>query len=440
MTDRNVPFAALIQPDNPSSGAYAGTSFVVFPQANAPALAGLVVGTDGLGADSEILGRPGHARKCHAIARWLNADHGQMVAWAKPDPTQQTDTVPSLVAESAAFLPHQEALARYGNVMYLLYAPTDDRTRAARAVAAILDLLMEERGIATLQAAREDATALRRHWLEHILPSVEDLDIRAALDAHRYVVLQGPPGTGKTRMALSIARTCYEGRSSVVQFHANTTYESFVGGLAPVIASGTGALAFAPRAGTLLRAIARCNEDPDSDYLLVIDEINRADLAKVLGEAIFLLEPTPEVPRTLELEYSYAETGGSQVTLPANLRILGTMNTADRSIAMVDLAIRRRFAFVNMWPRPDVLDAQACPLGAEAFSLLLRVFIEEAPADAFSLMPGHSYFLGRSDAEVKPKLRNGVVPLLREYLSQGFVAGFASQVRSYLDWVGDVAK
>ncbi len=440
MTDKKVPFAALIQPDNPSSGAYAGTSFVIFPRSGGPALVGLVVGTDGLGADSEILGRPGHARKCHAIARWLNAEHEMTVAWAKPDPTQQGDAIPSLVSQTAAFRPHENALAKYGNVVYLLYAPTGDRQLAGRAVAAILDLLMEERKVPVLQSVREDAVGLHRQWLEHMLPTVEESDVCAALDAHRYVVLQGPPGTGKTRMALTIAQTRFAGRASVVQFHANTTYESFVGGLAPVVTADRGALVFAPRAGVLLRCIARCNEDPAADYLLVVDEINRADLAKVLGEAVFLLEPRPEFPRTIELEYSYPEIGGSSVTMPPNLRILGTMNTADRSIALVDVAIRRRLAFLDMWPRLDVVDPDLCPLGAEAFRLLLGLFVDDAPADVFHLMPGHSYFMGVSDHEVRPKLRNGLMPLLQEYLSQGFVAGFASQVRTYLDWVGDVSR
>ena len=93
-----------------------------------------------------------------------------------------------------------------------------------------------------------------------------------------------------------------------------------------------------------------------------------------------------------------------------------------------------------MWPRLDVVDPEVCPLGAEALRLLLGIFVNDAPPEAFSLMPGHSYFMGASDAEVKPKLREGLVPLLREYLSQGYIAGFASEVRSYIDWVGDLAR
>lgn len=440
MSDKNVPFAALIHPDNPSSGAYAGASFVLFPRSGGPAMVGLGVGTDGLGQDAEILGRPGHARKRHAIARWLNAVHGSTVAWAKHDPTQQLETVPAMIRGSMPFSAHEAALARYGSVVYLLFAPSDDRDTAADGVAAILDLLMAERGILCLQPARQHSTELNRQWLDHLLPAVDEASVRSALDYHRYVVLQGPPGTGKTRMALAVARSAYADRSLVVQFHANTTYETFVGGLAPVLATGSGSLTFAPRAGVLLRAISRSNQQPDSDFLLVIDEINRADLAKALGEAIFLLEPDPDMPRTLDVEYPFEELGGSRITMPPNLHILGTMNTADRSIAIVDVAVRRRFAFIDMWPRLDVVDPETCPLGAEAFRMLLGIFVDDAPPDAFSLMPGHSYFLARSDDQVKPKLRDGLIPLLREYLSQGFVAGFASEIRSYIDWVGDRAR
>ena len=105
-----------------------------------------------------------------------------------------------------------------------------------------------------------------------------------------------------------------------IQFHPNTTYESFIGGLAPLHTEGDLGLQFAPRPGILMEAAANAAAQQERPYLLLIDEINRADLAKVLGEAIYLLEPT-ESGRTLELPYDFGPPLHSQLTLPPNLHL-----------------------------------------------------------------------------------------------------------------------
>jgi 5-methylcytosine-specific restriction protein B len=111
------------------------------------------------------------------------------------------------------------------------------------------------------------------------------------------------------------------------------------------------------------------------------------------------------------------------------------MNSADRSIAILDIAVRRRFAFVPLWPDPGVLERTgASPRMRDAFARLLSVFLEEANDDAFSLLPGHAYFLD-AGADAEALLRSGLKPLLREYLLQGYVAGFADEIRAFLDWL-----
>lgn len=187
---------------------------------------------------------------------------------------------------------------------------------------------------------------------------------------------------------------------------------------------------FKPKLGTLGEAIKSAAEDPSTPYLLVIDEINRADLSKVLGEAIMLLEPD-DTPRTVTLPHDFPGTG-TELTLPKNLFILGTMNSADRSIAILDVAVRRRFAFVTLWPQSDVIEKHSQGALRDAFYRLQSIFVEHATEDALALMPGHSYFMG-SDAEAAVRLQTGLRPLLQEYLAQGYVAGFADEVRAYLD-------
>lgn len=123
---------------------------------------------------------------------------------------------------------------------------------------------------------------------------------------------------------------------------------------------------------------------------------------------------------------------GNQFSLPENLHVLGTMNSADRSIAILDLAVRRRFAFVQLWPQLDVVQRISGKKLLTAFEDLLSIFLEHAPHDAFPLLPGHAYFLG-DDVSAPHRLATELRPLLNEYLAQGYVAGFADEIRAYLD-------
>jgi len=166
---------------------------------------------------------------------------------------------------------------------------------------------------------------------------------------------------------------------------------------------------------------------------VVIDEINRADLAKVLGEAIFLMEPGQS--RELKLPYDFGSDFGEKFSLPDNLHIVGTMNSADRSLAIVDVAVRRRFAFAKLWPQMRVIEEHGGPLMTDAFVRLTSIFVEHATDDAFDLIPGHSYFLEKDDAVAKKELQVTLAPLLEEYLAQGYVASFSQHIRSYLQWI-----
>jgi 5-methylcytosine-specific restriction protein B len=111
------------------------------------------------------------------------------------------------------------------------------------------------------------------------------------------------------------------------------------------------------------------------------------------------------------------------------------MNSADRSIAIVDIAVRRRFAFVSLWPRMSVVEVHGCDLMKVAFQKLVSLFIEYANDDSFALVPGHSYFLESDEQRARESLKVNLAPLLEENLAQGYVAGFAEAVRAYLQWL-----
>jgi 5-methylcytosine-specific restriction protein B len=235
-------------------------------------------------------------------------------------------------------------------------------------------------------------------------------------------------------MAQELMKNHYADRGRTIQFHANTTYEDFVGGLAPVEGKGDLGFRFAPKKGHLMVAAGEAKKE-SNPYLLHIDEINRADMSKVLGEAIFLLEADDKTPRELTLSYDFGEPFRNKLRLPENLHIIGTMNSADRSLAVVDVAVRRRFAFKKMWPQMTVVTDAGCDTMQRAFRDLVSIFVEHANDDSFDLMPGHSYFLETDDTAARQRLKVTLKPLLEEYLAQGYVASFAEPLRSYLQWI-----
>ncbi len=170
-------------------------------------------------------------------------------------------------------------------------------------------------------------------------------EIEALLDDKKQVIFQGPPGTGKTYVAQKLARHLAgsEERVTLVQLHPSYAYEDFVQGFRPTLKDQQAG--FELRDGPLLRAAELARSDSNNKHFLVIDEINRGNLAKVLGELYFLLEYRDE-----RIRLQYQREDEEDFTLPDNLYIIGTMNTADRSIALVDLALRRRFYFVEFHP------------------------------------------------------------------------------------------
>ena len=182
-------------------------------------------------------------------------------------------------------------------------------------------------------------------------------EIEALLDEKRQVIFQGPPGTGKTYVAQKLARHIAgsEERVTLVQLHPSYAYEDFVQGFRPTLKDGRAV--FELKDGPLLKAAKLARKGPGEKHFLVIDEINRGNLAKVLGELYFLLEYRDE-----KISLQYQGESDERFSLPPNLYIIGTMNTADRSIALVDLALRRRFYFVELHPDEEPVKGRAPPL------------------------------------------------------------------------------
>lgn len=407
----HVAYAGFINPDNPPSGPYGGTSLVWFPRKEG-CLIDFGIGTRGLSPDEGILTRPGHRRRIESLRKHL-VSLG-VTAWARQDPATMGMPVPKVVTD--LFPAWKPIFDRYSNELYCLAeVPKDNPELAKRVVQAFVDLYAYERGWEVLKAAEDEyqsfIASLHGAWLA--TPSKDEI-IRL-LKSRRFVVLEGPPGTGKSRIAKQILNEAFADNGVITQFHPSTTYEDFVAGLSPDVDNTT--LRFHARAGHLMKAAKKAGTN---DALLVIDEINRADLGRVLGEAIYLFEVghNDEI-RVVRLPH--AIDGEHEFGLPSNLFVLATMNTADRSVARMDLAIRRRFAFITMMPDREVVRSTSTEMGLKLFDALCDVFLEFAPDDALALMPGHSYFIASDDTVLRDRLRYELLPLVDEYLREGYL-------------------
>ena len=243
-------------------------------------------------------------------------------------------------------------------------------------------------------------------------------EIEQMLEEKRQVIFQGPPGTGKTYVARRLARTLAgaDERVRLVQFHPSYAYEDFVQGFRPTL-DAEGRAIFEVRDGPLVQMAKQAKNASGQKHFLVIDEINRGNIAKVFGELYFLLEYREE-PMRLQ----YAEEGDPDFRLPDNLYIIGTMNTADRSIALVDLALRRRFSFFEFHPDKEPVKG-----------LLERWLSKNAPGMAWvadvvdraneklenrEAAIGPSYFMkdGLDEDRVKRIWEHDVLPYVEEQL------------------------
>lgn len=218
----------------------------------------------------------------------------------------------------------------------------------------------------------------------------------------------GPPGTGKTHVVEHLARYLAgtEGDTRTVQFHPSFTYEDFIEGLRPEVTDG--GLTYEVRPGVFYRF---CEEarGQDADYVFVIDEINRAELGAVLGEVMMLIEYRD---RSVPLPYSHRK-----FSIPRNVVVLATMNTADRSLALVDFALRRRFHAFRMFPSREVLSRYFERQGADG-DLALRMFdLVQGLVEVEDYAPGHTYWMAddTSAQGLERIWRYELRPYLEEY-------------------------
>ena len=264
-------------------------------------------------------------------------------------------------------------------------------------------------------------------FLSEVFISNDDYtDLRGTLELKKNIILQGAPGVGKTfsakRLAYSIMGERDDERIGFVQFHQNYSYEDFVMGYKPNSDGG-----FDLQRGIFYKFCIKAANDPDRKYFFIIDEINRGNLSKIFGELLMLIEK--------DYRFNYKEGKGTRITLaynderfavPENLYIIGMMNTADRSLAMIDYALRRRFSFYPMAPGfdSDGFKYYQETLDNDKFNLLIdkvKELNKDIVADGslgLGFEIGHSYFCNQeavTDVWLRSVVNYEIIPMLEEY-------------------------
>lgn len=243
--------------------------------------------------------------------------------------------------------------------------------------------------------------------------------LKALLKKKKNIILQGAPGVGKTftakRLAYAIMGVKDEQRVEVVQFHQNYSYEDFIQGYKPNDTGG-----FELKQGIFYRFCKKAQNTPEKDFFFIIDEINRGNLSKVFGELLMLIENNY---RGTEIKLAYTD---ELFSVPKNLHIIGMMNTADRSLAMIDYALRRRFSFFDMHPgfNSEGFKKYQSRLNSKVFDRIIESVIalnetikkDDSLGKGFCI--GHSYFCGQekfSHEWLEGVIEYDIDPMLREY-------------------------
>lgn len=305
------------------------------------------IGTGGITDDINILSIPGVKRSIKSLMKFINEKKlivENTKTFVKDDIIDDTSEIPiQIINELGDFSNYDYLWKKYGKFLPSLCIINNDENGAKVFLYHIL-LYGYFRGWNFKTKYREIINnqlfpVLLEVWRKY--PIIDWLI--SYLIERKYIILQGPPGTGKTFLAERVAQEMklrkHIEEYKTIQFHISISYEDFVEGIKPDINSDK--LVFRNNIGPFIESLEKAKM-LQKGILLIIDEINRGDLSKILGEAIFLLEPGQKRKITLR--------SGKEIEIPDNFYILGTMNTADRTIAIIDFAVRRRFAFIDIWP------------------------------------------------------------------------------------------
>lgn len=411
-------YFGFIRPEESTSGGYRDLSLVFFPSNDGKiCVVSLGIGTDGLDNDMRIATLPGTRR---LFMRLRSSKRKTFFKNDFSDTNNPSDDLFRELSDTSLNIDRYKNFLPASEIVDFNTESDEDGLSCLKS------------WVATYAVFRNWPTQVQRNKLKKFLPknTSEELScdkIFSILKKNRFIVLEGAPGTGKTYSALKIASTYFKDKVLFEQFHAETTYSDFVWGIRPKLDDES--IGYKSNDGVLLRAIDKA-EGTEDDVLLIIDEINRANLSNVLGPVFYLFEKDSE-NRSFELK-----VGNRTIkALPNNLYVIATMNTADRSLAVVDFALRRRFTWLTLRPhRIEFASVTGKKFHDEDFESISSIFEKYATDNELNLQPGHSYFITDAclaEELMKDRLRYELMPLIKEYLNEGYLSEARDEFSNY---------
>ncbi len=409
----NGAYFGFIHPEEEASGPFHDFSLTIFPnEENKPWMICLGIGSSGFKNDYELATYPGLRR---LFSKLVNEK-----GFCKSDFSDIETSLPKSFAGSQDLQHIKNTIKTYTKVLPVCQIVNDVESDEGRELLAAFVA-----GYATLRnwaSNKEHRNAISKA-LEPFLKSdeVNDADeIKALLNERKFIVLQGPPGTGKTRAAKVVAENI-NAKIFFTQFHAETSFSDFIYGIKPDVNKNT--LSYVEKLGCFAESLKYAVSNPNEKVLLIIDEINRANLSNVLGPIFYLFEHKMD-KSNVAIEIS---PGFNINKLPDNFYVIATMNTADRSLAVVDFALRRRFAWYTLKPK----SIEFANFHKEDFFEINRIFDWYASSNELSLQPGQGYFIASTDEEMKNRIQYEIFPLIREYLQEGLVRNAKEEFNAY---------
>jgi 5-methylcytosine-specific restriction enzyme B len=405
-----IAYFGFIEPDEDITGPYHDLSYVVFPDPEAESwLVSIGIGTLGFKNDYEIAASPGLRR---SLAPYISSK-----GFCK---TSFLDIETGLPREFKDKYPHFCRLfSKYEKVLPSLDV-IDDPTSAEgkKRLSAFLAIYAKMRNWPT--NARHRAAVSAALDLQPEISVVDSEVVLTLLKTRRFVILEGAPGTGKTRLAKQMTGAL-SAKSFFTQFHAETNYSDFIYGIRPKLAKGE--LGYQESFGDFYQALKYAVDNPKDNVLLIIDEINRANLSNILGPIFYLFEYNMN-----SSDIDILIGGDFRVScIPNNFYVVATMNTADRSLAVVDFALRRRFAWYHL--RPKAIEDQR--FFKEDFKAFSEIFNWYAEGMELELQPGQGYFFADSEMEMEKRIRYELFPLIKEYLTEGALIKAKEEFNTY---------
>lgn len=447
LTDEGGAFFGMINKDESSSGKYHDLSLVVFPtKSNDVWVIAIGVGTLGFKEDFQKASKPGLRRMFLPL---LSKNSETLFTFIKSDTTDLESPVQLKSILVSEILKKYEGELKITFQKYSRHLPILSIIKTGEnEIAKLHNLIGYYAAIYAKHIRNWPSNKAHRDYFDKCIKdffgsgsNVGIGKLKELAQGRKFIILQGAPGVGKTRKAKELAKSLIQGSEKekdqifFTQFHAETSFSDFVGGIKPKSRPNlkylnransiqTSVNQFEYVDGILARAVKKAMEiDNNEKVVLIIDEINRANLPNVLGPCYYLFEPFLQ-ESNIEIEIV---PGLKLSCLPENLYIIGTMNTSDKNLASVDIALRRRFAWITLHPIEPKIEG----FEKDKFKELSEIFDWYATEEELALKPGHGYFITKNGLTIEDRLRYEILPLIKEYLSLGFLLEAKEELNAY---------